>query len=95
MKTKQNPADRIIELAKRDPEAAKAWLRKIIELEASRRSPDQEFLEYLVEGIDIIDRLVAIINNPDLPPELTLESFPNWNVKAVAAKYLNDTDEES
>lgn len=68
----------VMALARRDPEAAKEWLRMAIRMELCRTEQEPEFIVHLEEGIELIDRLVALVNDPESPEGMTLENFEDY-----------------
>jgi len=69
----------VMELAQKDPEAAKEWLRMAIKMELCRTEQDPDFIAHLEEGIEIIDAMVAMFNDPKGPEGFTLPDLDDYN----------------
>ena len=55
----------VISLARKDPEAAKEWLRLVIKMELCRTEQDPDFIVHLEKGIEIIDSMIALSDDPE------------------------------
>ncbi len=69
----------VMALARRDPEAAKEWLRMAIRMELCRTEQDPDFIAHLEEGIEIIDAMVALFKDPEGPEGFTLPDLDDYN----------------